>query len=362
MKRLNSAMITNKLVSIILISLTVVIAGSTGMMSTTNTNTTVSSEGDATAVGRQGGGATPISSCGSITAPGKYVLTQNLTPTRTDLSGPWNSCIQIKADHVTLYGGGHMVDGSTAGDETGIVVEVVRNTTIKNVTVTGWGDHPWSAGIQVIRSYRVQLNDITAKNNSVGTKVSSSSNIIVRGGTFTGNQKGLLLYGDVVFPLESAIVTNNRIADNGQGIYMDGGNYYHVIQHNVIRDNGAGIVVEPSPEAAGADNVTVSFNVIANNTAGGIRNVDMPRSDANIGGIGHRTVIDGACNYWGTSDGPSSSSNATAPLADPETGALATGRGDSISEGLDDGVSNVHFDPFLTEPPTGVGPNEGKDT
>lgn len=62
-------------------------------------------------------------------------------------------------------------------------------------------------------------------------------------------------------------------------------------------------------------------------------------------------TVNATRNYWGASDGPSSAEGPDAPFVDPETHEPADGSGDAVSEGPNDGVSNVHFDDALGSNP-----------
>ncbi len=58
------------------------------------------------------------------------------------------------------------------------------------------------------------------------------------------------------------------------------------------------------------------------------------------------TYVNATSNYWNASDGP----NSTGPYEDPVTGTLADGSGSNVTNSTAT-LSNVHFDPFLDEPP-----------
>jgi len=94
-----------------------------------------------------------------------------------------------------------------------------------------------------------------------------------------------------------------------------------------------------------AGGIEIPNNTIVGNDNRGVEN--------GVGG-----VVDARSNYWGASDGPSSSDDSDAPYEDPVTSSPADGSGDAVSanDTLVDPVSNARFDPFLSRSPGDSGP------
>lgn len=121
------------------------------------------------------------------------------------------------------------------------------------------------------------------------------------------------------------------------------------IDDNVFEGNtraGVAIATEPTERFFGAvmgadTQVEIYGNSFLDNAHGVLNPLEADEAD---GWFPNATG-----NWWGASDGPSSP-NASNPLEDPVTGALADGAGDGIT-GYEDGTANVRFDPWLTEAP-----------
>jgi len=73
----------------------------------------------------QAGGV--ISYCGNIISPGKYDITSNITTSAL--------CFDILSDNVTIQGNGYTITGGSIGFK----VDNVKNITISNITVEGFG-------------------------------------------------------------------------------------------------------------------------------------------------------------------------------------------------------------------------------
>src|SRR6056297_2102384 len=80
-----------------------------------------------------------IASCTTITEPGRYVLTADITDSEAD------SCIRIRSADVVLVGRNHRIDGLGDFGTAGVVARSntdrpLENVTVRNVTVTDWDD------------------------------------------------------------------------------------------------------------------------------------------------------------------------------------------------------------------------------
>lgn len=149
----------------------------------------------------------------------------------------------------------------------------------------------------------------------------------------------------------SNVVANNTIESADVGVYVVQISNPLDIEYNEFSNTKKGIRINHRASCyglgEGADVISVHWNSFVG-TQVGINNLD-------------DGVVNATQNYWGASNGPSSANDTDAPFEDPETGTLADGDGGAVSEDPnEDGVSNVHFDTWLDEPPAeaGVSTNE----
>src|SRR6056297_3184808 len=103
-----------------------------------------------------------IESCTTITDPGRYVLTADVTDSEAD------NCIRIRSADVIIAGRGHRIDGVGAFGTAGVVARSntdrpLENVTVRNVTVTDWDD-----GIRYIDIVDGAVVGTTTSNNRVG--------------------------------------------------------------------------------------------------------------------------------------------------------------------------------------------------
>lgn len=250
----------------------------------------------------------PIDDCGTIDESGEYVLTRNLT-------GDGGTCIRIEGTNVTLDGQGHTIrnGGIDTADETGEGIRVahleIRNLRVPDGEIVfaaddGVVEHTVTRGIDVydVATPVIRYNRITGATEADD-----------RG--FPDAPPGGIFVTDA-----GAKIHHNVIADNGAGILLTEAVLRVAVDRNEIVDNGAGIV------KLGSGQVAAHGNVVSGNDAG----------IESVGGV------NAVRNYWGAADGPSSS-DPDDPAVDSETGAIATGSGDSVEAD--------RFDPWLTEAP-----------
>ncbi|NHN60386.1 MULTISPECIES: right-handed parallel beta-helix repeat-containing protein [Halorussus] len=157
--------------------------------------------------------ATEISGCTAITSPGEYVLAGNVTDAsparpRTGLG----ACIAIRADDVTLRGGGHVVAANETGAPgvVGVLVggrERRANVTVRNLAATRWG-----AGVAVRGATGATLWNVSARNNlGDGIFVEGAPEIEIRGGTVAGSNTGVFVRDAPDASLAGLDVTDNLV-------------------------------------------------------------------------------------------------------------------------------------------------------
>lgn len=305
--------------------------------------------------------ATEVTSCRTIDEPGRYELTTDITNASAE------SCISITADDVVFDGNGHVIDGGNGTDGEGITTPLVSrlrsNVTVADVTVKNW-----AFGVQYTAFESGRIENVTVTDSKWGISLGKAS-ITVASSTVSNTSEAGIQVADSAYGTDyHTRLVGNELTNNRQGVrlLMDDESSV-VVEDNSFRANEDGLWV------SNAGNLTVSGNAFAENVDGiHVYSTDRlwedecedpPVAQAEIHGnafLDNRayginntadTTIDATRNYWGASDGPSSPDDPNAPFADPETGTLADGSGDAVSEGPQDGVSNVHFDDALSENP-----------
>jgi hypothetical protein len=156
-----------------------------------------------------------ISACGTISSPGSYVLTGNLSSS--------GDCLRVRSDDVTIDFDGFVMTGDGTGD--GISVDGTRFT-VRNGTIRKFG-----IGIGLL-SYslldvpgnvieRMRIADMAGWGIGGGSAV-------VRDSVFTGN-------GNTAMGLnEGSLVTGNRVVGNKAGIAVAQGS---TVSGNVVYSN-----------------------------------------------------------------------------------------------------------------------------
>lgn len=305
---------------------------------------------------------TEIESCTTITEPGEYVLAEDVSPATVDGYG----CIDVRADDVVLDGRGYTIDGSGAVDDGGRVraagiavnpegtfepdARPVENVTVRNVTVTGF-----ATGLRYESVDGGRIAGVETPDDGVGIGLLfGARGIAIEDSRLSNSGTGVDLFGDpdVYGGPSDVTIARNDVEGNDVGIRLGHEATDNAIEHNRIVGNGTGTV-----QGVFARDNAVRRNAICDN-AYGIRNVDEFARDVlgdDAGDLRFEDVLEATENYWGASDGPSSGGDPAEPFADPVTGALADGTGDTVSESLEPGVANVRFDPFLETYPEGAG-------
>lgn len=209
---------------------------------------------------------TPISSCTTITEPGEYVLTQDVT--RADESG--DACIEIRSSNVVLHGNGRTIDGNGYGTGIGTSgTTQLRNVSIVNLTfrenvynvrldrvtdgrltnVTSRSPDPVGAGIAVSQSERIEIRDSdldAGANAGAAVQLRDSAAVTIANNTFTTGNHAI-----------DAKRTNRSTVS---------GNYFTDVSYAIDFESGSG-------------------NVISNNTVEG-----RPRVGIGVGGRNNTVV------------------------------------------------------------------------
>jgi hypothetical protein len=115
--------------------------------------------------------AAPIDACTAITESGRYVLAEDLR------SADAETCIDVRADDVTLSGAGREIDGVSFGQGTsGVrVAPGSENVTVRNLTVSRW-----AFGVHYEAVTGGEISNVTARFDADGVHVEESRNVAVR--------------------------------------------------------------------------------------------------------------------------------------------------------------------------------------
>ncbi|MGB8648757.1 MAG: right-handed parallel beta-helix repeat-containing protein [Anaerolineae bacterium] len=249
-----------------------------------------------------------IAACGSINAPGIYLLNQTLV-------SQWD-CMQIYSDNVIFDCQGNSLNG-VDGNGYGIVVHhtsavlgrAVRNIEIRNCNMTqhrygifidaadnlyihdnnSSGNYTdtdkrnYGAFLGLVEGGGIRVNDTRGalvSNNrtdgmqAIGIDMRQSDGVIVHNNSANGNSAwGIHLYGVIYSEVSNNTATNNiRYCTWGSGvvgagcdaggIMIQGGSSFDVVKNNIIAgQNGNGIFIKAHDEPCG-DNNTLANNKI----------------------------------------------------------------------------------------------------
>lgn len=226
---------------------------------------------------------TPVSGATTIDESGTYVLTGDVSSSKT--------AIEISASDVTFDGNGHVVSGeNTSSDQHGIHI-TGDNVTVSNLVVKGWTDHSagifyegatggkisgvtvsgnyW--GISFLGTTSVEITDNEAIENDwygISLEDGSDSNSLT-GNTVTGNvESGIFLMESSNNTVTENTVNENDLVNNLGGIHLEstgGGTTGNKVGNNELAGNGDTAII-----LINADSNTVTDNLMENNDRHGI--------------------------------------------------------------------------------------------
>lgn len=198
-------------------------------------------------------GATPVDGCTTISDPGNYELTTNVTASEAD------TCIRIQSDDVVFDGAGHRVEGVGAFGTAGLVVRASDDNSLANVTVRNVQVDRWDDGIRMIGIDNATAVGTTTARNRVGLSLLDVRDSRVANNTARQNRlRGISLLDTGA----NTTLANNTATDNALfGIHLVGDE----VRNTTVVDNTA------SRNEFGVVLIGVRDTVVANNTADGNR-------------------------------------------------------------------------------------------
>jgi parallel beta-helix repeat protein len=190
-----------------------------------------------------------ISTCGmTISQPGSYYVTQNLSATGT--------CLEVTANDVTIDLNGFTLTGDGSSVLYGIYINNVSNVEVRNGTVRNFGKGIW-ANYSGTATKSNRVIGVRAVANAYGIYLASVSNLVKD--CAAADSTDPLAYG-IYAGYGSAVINNTAYNNQGSGIYAYIGS--NLINNTAYNNHGDGII---------ADNgSTVINNTAYNNQGAGI--------------------------------------------------------------------------------------------
>jgi len=219
-----------------------------------------------------GASAVDITDCGEITAPGHYVM-------KNDIEGTGN-CITITASDVILDGMGSTITGSTLFN--GVYAHHAGSITVRNLTVRKehWGIQYKSVdggliekvtatdnffGIWVTGSTAIHLKENTVSTNTFGIDIVMCNDCVALGNTVSEN-KG----GGITSAGERNNLSWNTVTKNCDGQWPLGGIVILGSKDTVVLENTASENKESGIVLSGSSGTTVLSNRMYKNEQSGI--------------------------------------------------------------------------------------------
>jgi hypothetical protein len=195
--------------------------------------------------------ATVISHCQTISAPGSYTLS-------ADVSGSVANgyCVTIDANDVALDCAGYTI--SAEGTGATIVVEAVQRVSIHNCTVVATGSGAISA-IDAYGSQQLTISDVHIRATApgaTGVVITNAQDVALTQSTILVNTQQY--YAVYLFKTLRAQLTNDQITTNGGASYIQDSSSYITLANSTISDtSGASDVI-----AANGHNNKITGNTI----------------------------------------------------------------------------------------------------
>jgi parallel beta-helix repeat protein len=223
--------------------------------------------------------ATQITGPTTISAPGEYVLANDIVNSDAD------ACIIINAPNVVLNGAGHKIDGVDKLSSIGIWVYnsgmTLFNVVIKNIVVTDWG-----VGIitRDMRNSQIDKATVSSNINSGLALQNSMRNMVTNNIIDQNGAAGIVLYETS----DSNTLSGNTVTGNGMdGIRIRFSSNNDLINNKILNNKVAGIKLDNG-----------HFNSVTGNTLTGNKDtaINLYQSNANL--ITKNTIRDNNYGIW----------------------------------------------------------------
>ncbi len=264
-------------------------------LKSSSSSPTTSSTFEATSLGI----SIKVMECMNLTIPNKvYQLTQNISGTQSGR----DVCIDIQADNITFYGGGHVI--SRTGGKLGYgVFSENDGITIKNVGIKGYSTDIFLnassddlvegcnvsnsiQGILVQYSDNVSISNINASFNTVGVSLDHTINLSIINNSLEGNvNQGIY----ISHSLNTTINNNFIFNSDGIGIHVDSSKVK--ILTNSMQNMPGGIYL-----------LANTLGEVSNNTLLNVNDKAIVVDDF-LGEVIHNSIKNSSCGiYVGSSD------------------------------------------------------------
>lgn len=189
--------------------------------------------------------ATPVSGCQTISSPGFYEVTTNVT------DAPADGCIVVAADDVVLSGDGHRV-ATANGTGPGVLVRDAASVSVSGLVLDGW-----QTGVAYEAVDGGGVLDVTVRNASTGVSLTDgTTGVTVDSVTVTGAETGVRFAGDG----DGVLSRSSIAAPNGTGVAVLADDT--AVVGSDVTDGRTGVLV------SGARDVTVARNTVSNASTG----------------------------------------------------------------------------------------------
>lgn len=172
--------------------------------------------------------SSPISTCGSITTPGTYVLSNDLNALNYISSANANStaCITIASSNVRLECQNRTISNSGFGvlaensynvtvqgcgfenDTEAVYMQTIVQGTLSNSRITGG-----TYGIHLVNSTLVNIANVSQSGGSYGLYTNSTAGVYIRAFNSTGNAYGSLIDNTTAVSFSNSSLTKNTAMD-----------------------------------------------------------------------------------------------------------------------------------------------------
>lgn len=210
----------------------------------------------------EGSDVREIDSCTEITEPGEYELVSDLHPEDSA------TCLEIRAENVTIDGDGHAIDGSAVPDDaesTGILIDAVSDFSMPDeragVRIHDVHVREWDRGVSATEDDLVRITDSVVRDNVRGVDLGTGLNdvrIELDGVTLESNEREAVRS----LGFNAITATASTIRNNGTGV-RTGDTDVELTSSTVRNNDDVGVFVSDA-------RATLTETTVAGNGGNGI--------------------------------------------------------------------------------------------